>query len=288
MLRATIVLVILIGAGLLLHLVRNFTIRQQALGRLSEGLVPAPADGLAALPSVRMRPFARRYRGLPWLLGLATGLGLYFLAHVGWMFSVALGLIVLLLGTQLANYLVERRRFLIEMQLADAIDLMISALRAGVSVQRAIEVATDESPRPLQPQLAEVIARIRYGDAPRSALQGLMDRVPLESFRLFTSALIVHWQVGGSLAPTLASVGKIIRDRVETARRIRGSAMQARLSTLLVLLVIYFIAFIMWRNDPDRMRQFLSTAVGQGLAAITILLQALGILWSARMSRMSY
>jgi Flp pilus assembly protein TadB len=86
----------------------------------------------------------------------------------------------------------------------------------------------------------------------------------------------------------LASVGKIIRDRVETARRIRGSAMQARLSTLLVLLVIYFIAFIMWRNDPDRMRQFLSTAVGQGLAAITILLQALGILWSARMSRMSY
>ena len=49
-----------------------------------------------------------------------------------------------------------------------------------------------------------------------------MARVPLETFRLFAAALTVHQEVGGSLAPTLATVGRIIRDRIELTRRIRS------------------------------------------------------------------
>jgi tight adherence protein B len=181
-----------------------------------------------------------------------------------------------------------RQAFRIEEQLGDAIDLMVSALQAGAGVLSAMENAAREVRKPLRPQLEEVLGRIRYGDDPQEVFRALYIRVPFESFRLFSSALAVHWEVGGSLAPTLAGVGRIIRDRIEIARRIKSVSTQARLSTITVLCTTYFIALVIWRNDPERMENFLATEIGQILAAGAILLQALGLLWAARVSRMKY
>ena len=60
---------------------------------------------------------------------------------------------------------------------------------------------------------------------------------------------------------------------------------QARLSVVSIMLVTYFIAALMWRNDPDRMSQFLQSMVGQALVAAAIVLQAVGIIWISRLSR---
>ena len=148
--------------------------------------------------------------------------------------------------------------------------------------------AAQEAKNPLRPQLEELLGRIRYGDDPQTVLRALEARVPLETFRLFASALSVHWETGGSLAPTLATVGKVIRDRIEVNRRIRSLTGQARASTLAVLLVTYFLFLIIWRNDPERMRQFLATTIGKGMVAGTVVLQAIGIVWASFLSRLKY
>jgi len=54
------------------------------------------------------------------------------------------------------------------------------------------------------------------------------------------------------------------------------------------LLVTYFIALIIWRNDPERMLQFLATTVGQYLVAGAIVLQAVGLVWASALSRLKY
>src|SRR5262249_20064992 len=151
---------------------------------------------------------------------------------------------------QLDQFRVDRKRLLIESQLADAIDLMVGSLRAGASVLSALENAALECRAPLQPQLGEVLGRIRFGDNPESVLATLSRRVPLETFDLFTSALIAQWEVGGGLASTLASVGKAVRERIELARRVRSMTAQSRLSTTAILLLTYFIGVIIWRTDP--------------------------------------
>src|SRR5260221_701696 len=93
------------------------------------------------------------------------------------------------------------------------------------------------------------------------------NRVPLETFLLFASAMAVNWEVGGSLSPTLATVGRTIRDRIEIGRRIQSNIAQSQLSTYFLLGLTYFIAAIVWRNNPDNMRQFLGTSVGQMFVA---------------------
>ncbi len=258
-------------------------LRQLALDRLSEPAQAPPAH--AALRRRAASPLRRTWRFLPWALGLASSICLFFLAGFWLIYCVAIGLIAALLGAELESYLAQRRAARIETQLADAIDLMIGALGAGTGVTNALAAAAEETKRPLRGQLEDVLGRIRLGDDPQQVFRGLADRVPLETFALFASALAVHWEVGGSLTSTLAMVGRTIRDRIEIGRRIQSNIAQSQLSTAFILLLTYFIAAIVWRNNPDQMTAFVSTHVGSWFVAGSMALQAVGIAWMSWISR---
>jgi tight adherence protein B len=192
------------------------------------------------------------------------------------------------LGGLLDGMWLARQEALIEQQLSSAIDLMVGALYAGASVPSAVEIALRETKSPLAPQLEEVLGRLRYGDDPIAVFRGLAKRVPLDNFRLFATSLAVHWEVGGSLAPTLSTVGRTIRDRIEIARRIRSMTTQSRVSTMAVLGTTYFIGLLMWRNDPQRMAEFLTNSVGKALVSGALILEAVGIVWASHIGKVKF
>lgn len=234
---------------------------------------------------VRWRPWLKRYRWMPVCAATVTGLSLYFGIGLATPFSVAVTLLVALLGMQVESWLAARRRTRLELQLADAIDLMVGALGAGAGASTALEAALSESSKPFRPVLDEVLNRIRLGDDPQHVFNMLTHRVPLETFLLFASTLAVHWEVGGTLAPTLSTVGRTIRDRIELGRKIHSSSVQSQISVVAVLFVTYFIAGVIWRADPARMRDFLATSFAAWLVAGSIILQGVGIVWMSYISR---
>jgi Flp pilus assembly protein TadB len=277
---------LLLGMGVVASAWRSARNRALARQRMEHSAeVSGPA---AAGPIPAARPFLVRRRFVPWIAGLLVAGFLYVALSWAPPFVIAVGLIVGLLAGQLESYLAVRRTARIETQLADAIDLMVAALGAGAGVADALENAMGESRRPLRPQLEEVVGRIRFGDDPRTVYHGLTQRVPLETFLLFSSALSVQAETGGSLAPTLASVGRTIRDRIEIARRIRSNSAQSEVSTLAVMMLTYFIALVVWRTNPQQMNEFLATSIGRGAVAGTILLQAVGLVWMSFLSRLRF
>jgi tight adherence protein B len=173
----------------------------------------------------------------------------------------------------------------IEMQLAEAIDLLVGSLRAGASLLAAFESALQESEAPLRPYLQEVAGRIRLGDDPRVAVSELPVRVPLETFRLFATSLAVHWEVGGSLSTTLATVGRTVRDRIELSRRVRAQGIEAHASVGVVLVLAYILGILMWRTNPERLQGFIGTSLGTNLVAGVMVLQAIGLVWMSHLSR---
>ena len=179
----------------------------------------------------------------------------------------------------------ERRSGQAEVQLADAVDLIVGALRAGSSLTEGLRIASEEVRAPLSPQLARIVERLRLGEEPEQALAGLSTSFTSEPYQLFSTALGAHWESGGSLASSLSVVGRTIRDRVALSRRTRSQAVESRLSALGVLGVTYLLAASSWRSDPERMREFLLTAAGGSLVGFVVLLQALGLYWMDQMSR---
>ena len=231
------------------------------------------------------KPFMVRLWWVPWVIAIALVITLLITTKIGWIFLLIIGMVTAVFGVQLEAYWADHKRFAIEQQLASAIDLMVGSLQAGAGVLNSMDDAAKESPRDLRVQLEEVVGRIRLGDEPQSVFQDLMTRVPLETFRLFATALAVHWKVGGSLAPTLASVGRTVRNRIEITRRTRSMTTQARLSIIMVLILTYSIAWMMYSVDHDRMVRFLNTSTGQYLVLGSVLMQVLGVVWAMSLSR---
>jgi Flp pilus assembly protein TadB len=240
------------------------------------------------LPRYRARRFPRRFRWIPPAAGGLALVSLLTLTKLPDPFAVAIPVMIVVLGMIGEAAWANRKIIQMETQLAEAIDLMVGSLRAGSALLYSLENALGEAREPFKSELRELIGRIRLGVNPQVAVREMAARVPLETFRLFSLCLSVHWETGGGLAPTLMTVGRTIRDRVEMSRRIRAQAIEVHLSVIGVAVVAYAIGIIMYRANPDSLLSFLSSTVGSFIASAAIVLQAVGMLWISRMSRVRY
>ncbi len=284
MMEALALLAVLLVSGAVIVILYRRRIRLSALALLEADNAPSPAEDL---PATRRRRFARRWWPLPWLFAAIFG-GVLFAFGTPIVYCCAFAALIGLLGTQMEGMRIAWLEGRIESQLADAIDLMTGAVSAGAGLQRALEIAAEEAERPLRQVLEDAVGRIRFGDDPFEVMEGVRYQVPLETFRLFSTALAVNWQVGGSLQATLANVERTIRDRIELNRRVWAMSMQVRVSVAGVLLVTYLIAALVWRNDPQRLASFLQTQLGSVMTASAIVLQGVGLLWMSKMAQLKF
>ncbi len=239
-------------------------------------------------PKRRIRSFPPRYRVVPPAVGAGTALTFWLVVGLPLEIGIAAGVLAGVLAHLIEDYRGEQQAAAIEAQLAAAIYLMVGSLRAGASLLAAFDSALEEVGPPLRPYFQEVAGRIRLGDDPRSAVGDLQVHVPLETFRLFATSLSIHWEVGGSLATTLSTVGQTVRDRIELSRRVRAQGVESHASVAVVLGIAYVLAFLMWRTNPDRLEAFVRTGIGTMIVAGVIMLQAIGLIWMARLNRSTF
>jgi tight adherence protein B len=263
--------------------------RRVAVERLSRMIGKAgDVEDRAASSARVITSFPRRHRIAAYAAGIVSGALLWLVAGVPLPIAIAAGVLAGVLTHLVEEHIGGEKTDVIEAQLASSIYLMVGSLRAGASLLAAFESALEEVGPPLRPYFQEVAGRIRLGDDPRGAVGALQVHVPIETFRLFATSLAVHWEVGGSLATTLSSVGQTVRDRIELSRRVRAQAVEAQASVAVVLVMAYVLGFLMWRTNPDRLEAFIGTSIGTSLVAAVILLQAVGLIWMSKLNRSAF
>lgn len=237
---------------------------------------------------LRLTPSLRRHQIVPWIIAFVLAATLNSFFAVPLVYCVAIGVISGVIGYLIEGWIAARNAARLETQLANAIDLMVAALHAGAGIMEALESAAREAGRPLKTELQEMMGRIRFGEKPQRVFEDLAVRIPLENFRLFSFTMAVHGEVGGSLAPTLSTVGKSIRDRIEIGRRVRAQSTQAQASVIGIVAITYFLGLLMWRTNPSSFEEFLRSTVGANAIAGAMILQAIGLIWITRLSHMKF
>lgn len=271
------------GAGALYWWWRIRRLHAIARARLGDDLNEREAAHV-----VEVLPSLRRRMWIPWAVGIAVAAFLFFALELWLTYAIAIGVILGTTAFLIEQHIAARNALKVETQLTNAIDLMVGALGAGAGLTEAIDSAAGESPMPLKAELNEVLGRIRYGEAPKQVWEDFSTRMPLETFRLFCFTLAVHGEVGGSLAPTLSSVGKSIRDRIEISRRIRAQSTEAQGSVIGIVCITYFLGLMMWRTNPQSFEQFLRNPIGANMVAAALVLQAIGLVWITKLAQLRF
>jgi tight adherence protein B len=175
------------------------------------------------------------------------------------------------------NFLYNRRRTSLEGQLADALTMIASGLKAGYTVLQGMQAASEQLPNPISAEFGRVAKLVNVGMDFGGALRRMGDRVGSYDFDIVITAVNIQLQTGGNLSGLLESIAATIRDRITLRREIKAATSQGVLSgAILVLLPVGIGCGLMVINRPYANYLF-TTALGRNLLKLALVQQLLGI-----------
>jgi tight adherence protein B len=176
---------------------------------------------------------------------------------------------------------VMRRRRLdkLVLQLPDGLAMMAGSLRAGASLQSALDNVVQDCPAPLSQEFSLLLREQRLGLALEDSLRGMAQRLKSEEIDLFVSAVSIAREVGGGLSETLDRLASSLRTKLAMEGRIRALTSQGKLQGVIVGLLPVFLAAVFYVMDPVAMRPLFTTLYGWGVMGALCVMLMLGALF---------
>ena len=180
---------------------------------------------------------------------ISAGIGF----SAGWLYQGAIvGLLGLVIGFMIPiwwlNSKQKKRISLFRDQLPDAIDMLVSAMKAGYSFQAAMRFIGEEINAPLGPEFLRFYEEQRLGMEVRTALLALQLRVDSLDLKMFVTAVLIQRETGGNLSEVLGNIGTLMRERAALKGDIETltaeSKMSARILSALPVVVFVLINLI--------------------------------------------
>lgn len=160
----------------------------------------------------------------------------------------------------------------------DALDLLVSALRAGLSFTAAMQIVAEESPEPVRGEFAVTVEEQALGIDTREALFNLSERVDSLDLRFFVTAVILQRDTGGNLAEILENTARLIRDRFRIFGDIKTFTAQGRLTGWILMALPTAIALFTFVMTPDYFKPMIETESGRVALFVAGFLQLFGML----------
>ena len=178
------------------------------------------------------------------------------------IFSLVIG--VVLGGAPFAFVLHRRsqrfRKF--EQNLPEALDLMVSALRAGHSLLAGLGLVARECVDPIGSEFRICFEEQNYGLELRTAIDNLVARVPLQDLKLVSTAILIQKESGGNLAEVLDKVSQLIRDRFRLRRQVSVHTAQGRMTGWVLSFLPIALGLALYLVNPKTMSLLWTNPLG--------------------------
>lgn len=198
----------------------------------------------------------------------------------GWLMYVLVGTAaaVLALGIPvivrwLIRFRAERQRRLFGDQLADNLQVISSALRAGHSFVGALAVMVEEAPEPSRREFRRVVADEQLGVPLDDALHEVGERMRCPDLEQVAMVAALQRETGGNSADVLDQVAENIRQRAALRRLVRTLTAQGRMARWIVSALPVFILLMILMLNREYMDPLFSKTAGRvllGVAAMMI------------------
>lgn len=178
---------------------------------------------------------------------------------------------------------IRRRRF--EAQLLDALFILSSSLKAGLSLRQAFETLESEMPPPASQEFGLMIKAHRLGQSLEDALERLNVRMPSEDLNLVTTAILMARESGGDVTGIIGQLVTTIRERRKLADKVKTLTLQGRLQAYIMSALPVGFAFFVRTFNPRYFDVLLHDATGVMLIGLAVILWVLGMVLLLKFSR---
>jgi len=181
------------------------------------------------------------------------------------------------------KYMINRRlnRFL--HIFADAIDVMVRGLKAGLPVNEAMKVIATEMDAPVGPEFSEVVQGQRVGIPIDQGVERMLERVPLPEVNFLSIVMAIQKSTGGNLAEALENLSIVLRDRKKMKAKIVAISQEAKASASIIGSLPFVIGGGMMMLNPEYLNPLFETEKGNLIVYIAFGWMTTGILVMRKM-----
>ncbi len=183
-----------------------------------------------------------------------------------------------------------RNRYLTrcELQLPDALDFIVRALRAGHAFPSAIQLVGDEMAAPLGLEFKRVAKEQELGIPLSTSLKRLAEKIPLMDARYFVTAYLVNREIGGNFTEVLDNISSIIRQRFKLKRDVAALTAEGRISAWVLGLLPIVTTVGIFIVRPDYFTFLISDPTGKKLILISVIMWLAGVVVIKKLVRVEY
>lgn len=183
-----------------------------------------------------------------------------------------------LFGWQQARYADSLLR-----QLPDTIELIVSAVRAGLPITEAFHAVSQEMAEPTRGEFVIVKQDLLLGRTVDDAILNIFQRTRVREYAMFSVTLAVQNKAGGRLAETLQTLADTVRQRAALAGRAKSLAGEAKLSARVLTALPFVAGGFMYLINPDSMGPLFYDKLGRIMLVYGLTSIFLGIVTMQRM-----
>lgn len=216
------------------------------------------------------------------MLLMSFGLGSVFfvLFFPNILMGLFFGSVITIVGWSLPLIIVkalfEKRCDRVVEQLVDGLTIMSNGIKSQSNVAQSMERVIEIMGNPLRSEFQKVLSAHQLGQSFEDALIDFGDRVPRPDVQMLVTAINILRETGGDLSQTFDSIVFTIRERQKLEKKIQALTAMGRFQGLVVTLIPFVLAVILFIIDPEMITPMFTTTLGWVLIFVMICLQVIG------------
>jgi tight adherence protein B len=184
-------------------------------------------------------------------LGVITLIGLFVLGYpwyaaIGMGFAAGLGLPRWLLG-----FTIGRRKKAFTKEFANAIDVIVRGVKAGLPLNECLKIIANESAEPVAPEFRQIVEGLKVGVTLEDGLKKMYQRMPVAEVNFFQIVLTIQQKTGGNLSEALGNLSAVLRDRKRLQGKIQALSSEAKASAGIIGSLPIVVMGLVYATTPD-------------------------------------
>ena len=183
-----------------------------------------------------------------------------------------------LLPRMYVGHLIKARKQKFNDQLMDAIMIMSSSFRGGLSLVQAFESVVDEMPEPVKGEFGVVLGENKMGVSLDESLHRLYRRMPSPAMQQMITAILLARETGGNLPLIFTRIVNSTRERKKIEKNLETLTVQGKIQAVVMTGLPIFFFFTVTSSNPHFFDVMFNSPRGKQLMTLCVVLWIAGAL----------
>ena len=177
---------------------------------------------------------------------------------------------------------IDRRKRLIRDQMVGATVALANTCRAGLSLAQGMAMVAAESPEPLASELRRISGDFEHGRPLAESILDAKERLNLDSFTLFASAVLVALERGGRITDALDRISHSLQENQRLERKLDSDTASGKAVVWILTIFPFVFMGIVFLLAREQSMMVFQSLIGQFVLAMVFVLVYVSLRWSQR------